>query len=93
MLQVFHGKPGSQESQGGEDRDKGQGGTREGAEWVYFPNSLKEAHSYLEQKSEGIHPELLGKEEGEAEGWEKGELPGSTHEGLLVIPAVQFDPA
>jgi hypothetical protein len=29
---------------------------------VYFPNSLKEVHSYLE---------LLGKEEGEAEGWGK----------------------
>jgi hypothetical protein len=29
---------------------------------VYFPNSLKETHSYLE---------LLEKEEGEAEGWGK----------------------
>jgi hypothetical protein len=51
---------------------------------VYFPNSLKEAHSYLE---------LLGKEEGEAESWGKREFPGSTHEGLLVITAVQVDPA
>jgi hypothetical protein len=55
-----------------------------GAERVYFPNSLKEAHSYLE---------LPGKEEGEAEDWGKREFPGSTHEGLLVIPAVQVDPA
>jgi hypothetical protein len=55
-------------AQGGENRDKGQGGTREGAERVYFPSSLKEAYSYLEQKSEAIHPELLGKEEGETEG-------------------------
>jgi hypothetical protein len=38
---------------------------------VYFPSSLKEAHSCLEQKGEAIHPELLGKEEGEAEGWGK----------------------
>jgi hypothetical protein len=59
---------------------------------VYFPNSLKEAHSYLEQKSEAIHPELLGKEEGDAKGWGKREFPGSTHEGLLVIPAVHVDP-
>jgi hypothetical protein len=51
---------------------------------VYFPNSLKEAHSYLE---------LLEKEEEEAEGWGKREFPGSTHEGLLVIPAVQVDSA
>jgi hypothetical protein len=62
--------------------DKGQGGSREGAERVYFPNSLKEAHSYLE---------LLGKEEGEV--WGKREFPGSMHEGLLVITAVQVDPA
>jgi hypothetical protein len=51
---------------------------------VYFPNSLKEAHSCLE---------LLGKEEGEAEGWGKREFPGSTDEGLLIIPAVQVNPA
>jgi hypothetical protein len=60
---------------------------------VYFPNSLKEAHSYLEQKGEAIHPELLGKEEGEAEGLEKREFPGSMYKGLLIIPAVQVDPA
>jgi hypothetical protein len=60
---------------------------------LYFPNSLKEAHSYLEQKGEVIHSELLGKEEGEADGWGKTEFPGSTHAGLLVIPVVQVDPA
>jgi hypothetical protein len=60
---------------------------------VYIPNSLKEAHSYLEQKGEAIYPELLGKEEGEAEGWGKREFPGSMHEGLLVIPDVQVDSA
>jgi hypothetical protein len=37
-----------------EDRDKGKGGTRERAESLYFPNSLKEAHGYLEQKGETI---------------------------------------
>jgi hypothetical protein len=46
---------------------------------VYLPNSLKEAYSYLE---------LLGKGEGEDEGWGKREFPGSMHEGLLVITAV-----
>jgi hypothetical protein len=51
---------------------------------VYFPNSLKEVHSYLE---------LLGKEEGEAEGWGKREFPDSMHEGLLFITAVQVNPA
>jgi hypothetical protein len=59
---------------------------------VYFPNLLKEADSYLEQKGEAIHPELLGKQEREAEGWEKRDFPGSMHEGLLVITAVQVDP-
>jgi hypothetical protein len=54
---------------------------------VYFSSSLKEAHSYLEQKCEDTHPELLGKEEGEAKGWGKREFPGSTHERLLVITA------
>jgi hypothetical protein len=49
---------------------------------VFFPNSLKEAHCCLEQKGEAIHPELLGKEEGEAEDWVKREFPGSVHEGL-----------
>jgi hypothetical protein len=49
---------------------------------VYFPNSLKEVHSYLD---------LLGKE-GETEGWGKREFPGSMHKGLLVISAVQVDP-
>jgi hypothetical protein len=73
--------------------ETGRGGTREGAEWVYFPNSLKEAHCCLEQKGEATHPELLGKEEGEAEGWGKREFPGSTHEGLLVITAVQVNAA
>jgi hypothetical protein len=43
----------------------------EGAEQVYFPNSLKEVHSYLEQKGEAIHPELLGKEEREDKRWGK----------------------
>jgi hypothetical protein len=59
-----------------------------------FLNSLKkEAHCCLEQKREAIHPELLGKEEGEAEDWGKREFPGSTHEGLLVITIVQVNPA
>jgi hypothetical protein len=53
----------------------------------------KEAHCCLEQSREATHPELLGKEEGETEGWEKREFSGSAHEGLLVIPAVQVDPA
>jgi hypothetical protein len=48
-----------------------------------------EAHSYLEQKGQAIHPELLGKEEGETEGWGKREFPGSKHEGLLVITAAR----
>jgi hypothetical protein len=60
---------------------------------VYFSSSLKEAHSYLEQKCEDTHPELLGKEEGEAKGWGKREFPGSTHEGLLVITVFQVNPA
>jgi hypothetical protein len=48
----------------------------------------------LEQSGEeDTHPELPGKREGEAEGWGKREFPGSTHEGLLIIPAVQVDPA
>jgi hypothetical protein len=38
---------------------------------VHFPNSLNEAHSYLKQKGEAIHPELVGTEEGETEGWGK----------------------
>jgi hypothetical protein len=38
------------------------------------------------------HPELLGKEEGEAED-EGKEFPGSVHEGLLAITAVQVNPA
>jgi hypothetical protein len=54
---------------------------------------MKEAHSYLGQKGEAIYLELLGKEEGEAEDWGKREFPSSTHEGLLVITAVQVDPA
>jgi hypothetical protein len=36
-----------------------------------LPDSAKEAHSCLEQRGEAIHPELLGKEEGEAEDWGK----------------------
>jgi hypothetical protein len=48
----------------------------------------------LRAKWEGdTHPELLGKEEGEAENWGKREFPGSTHEGLLVTTAVQVNPA
>jgi hypothetical protein len=53
----------------------------------------KEAHCRLKQQGEATHPELLGKEEGEAEGWGKREFPGSTHEGLLVITAVQVNAA
>jgi hypothetical protein len=40
----------------------------------------------------GTHPELPGKGEGETEGWGKREFPGSMHEGLMVITAVQVDP-
>jgi hypothetical protein len=59
-----------------------------------LPNSLqKEAHCCLEQREEATHLELLGKGEGEAEDWGKREFPGSTHEGLLFITAVQVDPA
>jgi hypothetical protein len=54
---------------------------------------LKEAHCCLEQKGEATHPELLGKEEGKADGWGKRKFPGSTHEGLLVTTAVLVDPA
>jgi hypothetical protein len=39
------------------------------------------------------HPELLGKGEGEFEGWGKRKFPGSMHEGLFVITSVQVDPA
>jgi hypothetical protein len=61
----------------------------------FLPNFLKkETHCYLEQKrGGGIHPELPGKGEGETEGWGKREFPGSMHEGLLIIPAVQINPA
>jgi hypothetical protein len=41
----------------------------------------------------GIHPELPGKGEEEGEGWGKREFLGSMHEGLLVITAVQINPA
>jgi hypothetical protein len=41
----------------------------------------------------GTHSELPGKGEAEAEVWRKREFPGSMHEGLLVIPAIQVDPA
>jgi hypothetical protein len=62
--------------------------------FFFFINSLKkEAHCCLEQKGEAIDPELLGKEEGEAEDWGKRQFLGSTYEGLLVITAVQVDPA
>jgi hypothetical protein len=56
---------------------------------------LSEGSSLLFRAKGGgdTHPELLGKGEGEAEGWGKREFPGSTHEGLLVIPAVQVNPA
>jgi hypothetical protein len=60
----------SKPREGKADRDKGKGGTREGAEWVYFPKSLKEAYCCLERKGEATHPELLGKEEEEAD-WER----------------------
>jgi hypothetical protein len=83
----------SKPREGKADRDKGQGRTRKGAERVYFSNLLKEAHCCLEQKGEAIYPELLGKEEGKAEGGGKREFLGSTHEGFLVITAVQVDPA
>jgi hypothetical protein len=53
----------------------------------------KEAHCRLKQQGEATHPELLGKEEGEAEGWGKREFPGSVLEGSLVITAVHVDPA
>jgi hypothetical protein len=62
----------------------------------FFPNSLKkEAHCYLEQREVGgdTHPELLGKGEGETEGWGKREFPASMQEGLLVTTALQVDPA
>jgi hypothetical protein len=36
---------------------------------------------------------MLEKGEGKAECWGKREFPGSTHEELLIIPAVQVDPA
>jgi hypothetical protein len=49
---------------------------------------------YSEPKRGGdTHPELCGKWEGDAEGWGKREFPGSMHKGLLIIPAVQVDPA
>jgi hypothetical protein len=62
---------------------------------VFFTNSLmKEAHCCLEQSGKvDTYPELLGKGEGEAEGWGKRGFPGSTYEGLLVITLVQVDPA
>jgi hypothetical protein len=44
---------------------------------VYFLSSLREAHSYLEQKGEAIYLELLEKEEGEVKDWGKSEFPGS----------------
>jgi hypothetical protein len=60
----------------------------------FFPNFLKkESHCCLQQREEGdTHPELLWKEEGEAEVGGK-EFPGSTHEELLVTTVVQVDPA
>jgi hypothetical protein len=36
-----------------------------------LPDSAKEAHCCLEQSGAATHPELLGKEEGEAEDWVK----------------------
>jgi hypothetical protein len=41
-------------------------------------------------KWEATHPDLVGK--GETEDWGKGEFPGSIHEGLLVITAIQVNP-
>jgi hypothetical protein len=60
-----------------------------------FPKLSKERSSLqLKQSGEGdTHPELPGKGERKAEGWGKREFPGSMHEGLLIIPAVQVDPA
>jgi hypothetical protein len=59
-----------------------------------FPNSLKKLTAIYSKGGEGdTHPELPGEGEREAEGWGKREFPGSTHEGLLIIPAVQVDPA
>jgi hypothetical protein len=60
-----------------------------------FPKLPKERSSLLFRAKwgEGTNPELPGKGEGEAEGWGQREFPGSTHEGLLVITAVQVDPA
>jgi hypothetical protein len=61
-----------------------------------FPK-LPEGRSSLLFRAKGggvhTHPELPGKGEGEAEGWGKREFPGSRQEGLLVITAVQVNPA
>jgi hypothetical protein len=59
-----------------------------------LPDSLKkEVHYCLEQRREATHPELLGKEEREADYWGKREFPGSMHDRLFVITAVQVYPA
>jgi hypothetical protein len=57
-----------------------------------FPKLPKERSSLLFRAKAG-RKTLPGKGEGEAEGWGKREFSGSMHEGLLIIPAVQVDPA
>jgi hypothetical protein len=77
-----------------EIKDKAGPGREQNGCKGFFPNSLrKEAHCYLEQKGEGTHPELLGKEEGKAEDWGKREFPCSPHEGLLVTASAQIGPS
>jgi hypothetical protein len=60
-----------------------------------FPKLPEERSSLLftAKWGGGTHPELPGEGKGEAEGWGKREFLGSMHEGLLVITAVQVDPA
>jgi hypothetical protein len=57
-----------------------------------FPKLPEERCSLL-FRAKGGRETLILKGEGEAEGWGKREFPGSTPEGLLVIPAVQVNPA
>jgi hypothetical protein len=67
---LMGGQGPSKPREGKTDRDKGQGGTREGAEQLCVFNSM-ETKSTVEQKREAIHPLLLGKGEGQAEDWGK----------------------